>query len=213
MKKLLFTLLLVCFATYSSAQSKENLTEEEKEELTERAKQKIDDFLMYLSTIASKNITDGSIKDAATTSALELFIGKGHSYYAVDDYGNEYLHKPVTMQTTGRYGRKNKPKPMTKYLADLRQLPYSRVEIESAAAIRVDKIEQVSDGRYKATAYFCQNFIGYRGEVTAYSSWDMKSVTLYIDREYVHSPNGLLSIWKILLGDISAVETAPLQAS
>jgi hypothetical protein len=202
----IFVCLLLCQQSVFAQQV--TLSEEDKGELQIRVKQKIEDFQMHLGTIASKAGISEASKDAATVSALELFIGKGQSYEYIDDYGNRRMHEPVQMQTSGRGGRQYPPKPMTRYLRNLRNLTYTKVVIEAADAVRVDNIYQTSDGKYEAIAYFCQNFCGYRDGRLVYNSWDEKKVKIYIDKQVVPTPSGADQvIWQVLLGDIHVVNT------
>ena len=183
------------------------LSEEDKGELQIRVKQKIEDFQMHLGTIASKAGVSEASKDAATTSALELFIGKGKSYEYTDDYGNRRLHDPVMMQTSNRY-RKYPPKLMTQYLKSLRNLTYTKVVIEAADAVRVDNIFETPDGKYEAIAYFSQKFCGYKDGKLVYNDVTEKKVKIYVEKEVIPTPTGTEQvIWQVLLGDIYVVST------
>lgn len=183
------------------------LSDEEKEELKLRVKQKIEDFQMYLGTIASKAGVSEANKDAATASALELFIGRGRPYEYEDEYGNIKKHEPVKMQTSGRGGRRYPPKPMTRYLKNLRNLIYHKVVIEAADAVRVDNIFETPDGKYEAIAYFSQRFCGYRDGSLAYSSIDDKKVKIYVEKKNIPTPTGPKQIWQVFLGDIYVTNT------
>lgn len=194
-------------SVFAQAQDGSNvMTDTEKEELQIRAAEKINTFVGYLGTIGSKDVSD-ILKDEAVKSALELFIGKGYNYTYEDDYGNRITHDPVTMQTTGRNGRKYRPKRMTLYLDNLRKLPYSKVVVESADAVRVDQITETEDGKYKAIAYYFQKFIGMRDGKVVYQDYTQKKLTIYIERRQIDTPVGTENVWVIQLGDVSAQET------
>ncbi len=182
------------------------LSNEDKSELQTRVKQKIEDFQLHLGTIGSKGVSEAS-KDAATASALELFIGKGRSYEYTDDYGNRRTHEPVKMQTSNKR-RKYPPKPMTQYLKHLRNLTYTKVIIEAADAVRVDNIFETSDGKYEAVAYFSQKFCGYRDGRLVYNDVTEKKVKIYVEKEVIPRPDGSGQvIWQVLLGDIYVMST------
>lgn len=201
-------ILVCCLAMQLPVSAQQvSLSNEDKEELQLRVKQKIEDFQMYLGTIASKAGVSEANKDAATASALELFIGKGKSYEYIDDYGNRRTHEPVKMQTSNKY-RKYPPKLMTLYLKSLRNMSYTKVVIEAADAVRVDNIFETSDGKYEAVAYFCQNFCGYRDGRLDYNDYVEKKVKIYVEKEVIPMPSGGDQIiWQVLLGDIYVVNT------
>lgn len=183
------------------------LSDEDKGELQIRVKQKIEDFQMHLGIIASKAGVSENSKNAATASALELFIGKGQSYEYTDDYGNRKTHEPVKMQTSNRY-KTYPPKLMTQYLRSLRNLTYTKVVIEAADAVRVDNIFETNDGKYEAIAYFSQKFCGYRDGRLVYNDVTEKKVKIYVEKEVIPTPTGEDQIiWQVLLGDIYVLNT------
>lgn len=193
----------LCFAQTSYS----TLSKEDSTQLSVKISQKLDDFLSYLSQIGSKKVTN-ALKDSAIKGALDLFIGKGYSYIYEDDWGNQKTHNPVTMQTTNKSGRVYKPKPMTTYLANLRDLTYKEVRIERAAAVRVDAITPTGiENQYRAVAYYYQNFVGVRGDGSTYFDYTQKKVSIYLERVQLLTPDGVLTSWKVLLGDVAAVET------
>ena len=205
--KILLALISIFLLQQNSFAQGVTLSDEDKGELQIRVKQKIEDFLMYLGTIASKGGVSEASKDAATASALELFIGRGKSYEYIDGYGNRKMHRPVQMQTSNRY-RKYPPKPMTQYLKNLRNLTYPNVVIEAADAVRVDNIFETPDGRYEAMAYFIQKFHGNGGDRPDYDDITEKKVKIYVEKEIIPTPSGANQvIWLVLLGDIYAVKT------
>ncbi|MDE7456857.1 MAG: hypothetical protein K2M96_09170 [Prevotella sp.] len=205
--KILLALISIFLLQQNSFAQGVTLSDEDKGELQIRVKQKIEDFLMYLGTIASKAGVSEASKDAATASALELFIGRGKSYEYIDGYGNRKMHRPVQMQTSNRY-RKYPPKPMTQYLKNLRNLTYPNVVIEAADAVRVDNIFETPDGRYEAMAYFIQKFHGNGGDRPDYDDITEKKVKIYVEKEIIPTPSGANQvIWLVLLGDIYAVKT------
>lgn len=205
--KILFAVISLLLCQQGVFAQQVTLSEEDKGELQIRVKQKIEDFQMHLGTIASKAGVSEASKDAATTSALELFIGKGKSYEYTDDYGNRRTHDPVKMQTSNRY-RKYPPKLMTQYLKSLRNMTYTKVVIEAADAVRVDNIFETPDGKYEAVAYFSQKFCGYRDGRLVYNDVTEKKVKIYVEKEIIPTPTGTDQvIWQVLLGDIYVVST------
>lgn len=199
--------LLVAGQMCWAQSSAEELSQEDKEQLVEKVKQKLDDFLSYLSQIGSKEVND-TYKDEAVKGALDLFIGKGYKYIYEDEWGNQKEHAPVTMQTTNKYGRVYQPKPMTTYLDNMRKLRYKKVQIERAAAVRVDAITPTGNGnQYKAVAYYYQKFVGVMGDGKTYFDHTQKKVTIHIERVQIPTPDGTMTSWRVQLGDVAAVET------
>ena len=205
MKRIKFLLVIISLFLLQQRVIAQHITlsDEDKGELQIRVKQKIEDFQMHLGTIASKAGISAKSKDAATASALELFIGKGKSYEYTDDYGNIKRHEPVKMQTSNRH-RKYPPKLMTLYLRNLRNnLTYTKVVIEAADVVRVD-----NDGKYEAIAYFSQKFCGYRDGHLIYDDVTEKKVKIYVEKEVIPTPSGdERVIWQVLLGDIYVLST------
>lgn len=203
MKKILviFALFALVFpATHVNAQSID-LTPEQKEEMTIRVKQKLEAFLLNLSYVAN---ADREVQDEAIKATLALFIGKGGPYTLYDAYDNPTSSNGVTMQTASTRKNKqgkptyNKPVLMTRYLYNLRGLPYSKVEITQVGAIRVDNLKKVGDGKYQAIAHFCQDFSGYRDGQLIYHDRTTKRVKVYVEL----IDDGGAGAWQVLLGDM-----------
>ncbi len=206
MKKIyIFVLMVAMMPLFGNAQTIE-LTENQRKEMEVRIKQKLETFLDYLAYVASK---DKEAQDDAIKSTLALFIGKGYPYEMPDLYGVMTRYEGVKMQTASiRKNRKGSyykvvkdPELLRDYLQRLKGMPYSRVTIEQVGAIRVDNIYKTGDGRYQATAHFCQDFAGYRDGKIAYHDRTTKSIKIYINLIDVDgSPEG--QTWQVLLGDM-----------
>lgn len=207
-RKIVFLIGMLIVGQMCQAQTySEELSEGDKKELEMKVKQKIDDFLSYLSQIGSKEVSD-SLKDEDVKGALDLFIGKGYKYYYEDEWGNLKKHEAVTMQTTNKYGRVYRPKPMVTYLDNIRKLTYKKINIESAAAVRVDQITSTGkDNKYKAVAYFYQKFVGITAEGKPYIDFTCKKVIISIEKVQIPTPDGTMTSWRVQLGNVSAVET------
>lgn len=206
--KIVVLIGMLLVGQFSWAQVPSNiLSENEKKELEIKVKYKLDDFLTFLSQIGNKNI-DSNHKDKAVKSALDLFIGKGYDYYAEDEWGRLKKHDAVTMQTTNKYGRVYSPKKMVDYLKNMRNLRYEKIDITSAAAVRVDNITPTGkENQFKAVAYYYQRFYGKTAEGYEYIDYTCKKVTVNIERVQIPTPDGTTTTWKVQLGDITAKET------
>lgn len=202
MKKIFATLLVLVFSFPIAVNAQHiDLTADQKEALSDRIKQKIESFLDNLSYVAN---ADREVQSEAIKSTLALFIGRGGPYTIYDMYDNPTNYNGVTMQTASlrknKYGKPtyNRPILMTKYLNNLRGLPYDRVEITQVGAIRVDNISKVGEGRYQAIAHFCQDFSGYRDGQMIYHDRTMKKVKVFV--EYID--DGGSGAWQAYLGDM-----------
>lgn len=98
---------------------------------------------------------------------------------------------------------------MRTYLNRLKNmLGYTDILIESADAVKVGEIfPERSTGRYYSTATICQHFVGYRDGYKVYEDYTVKTVKIYIEPDIVNLPDGELTIWKIQLGDVAAIDT------
>ncbi len=212
MKLLKLTFIAICLITIQQGIYAQQLSQQEKNELQLRVKQKIEDFQMYLGIIASKSVSPTN-KDNATANALALFVGKGDKYYYYEydsngKQGPKKLHDPVKMQTSTKRGGNKPPQPMKDYLAHIRNMTrYTKVVIESADAVRVDELYEVSPGRYEGMAYFSQKYCGYQDGRLIYSDVTVKRVRISVDYKEIPDPTGTKHVWKVLLGDISVVST------
>lgn len=208
MKKIYIILILVVtgvLSVYADRNSAPQLTEEEKQEFTERIKNKIDDFQTHLGIISSRESSKKTV-DTAVKECLKLFIGNGDDYPSYDAYGNTEWNDPVTIQITSKnrkYPRTNTVKKYLSNLANNLNKMYSKVEITSYDAVRVDNIYETGDGKYECVAYFFQKFEGYRDGRLIYVDYTSKKVRVYLDQ--IEGPVG--KTWSIALGDISAVST------
>lgn len=206
-KAILLALLFLLFSTDLFAQQL-TLTEDDKQRIEQRIKEKADDFLSYLPEIAAKS--DKSYEEKQTAReyiklALKLFIGEGEKYKWIDANGYERLHDEVKMQTTS-HGVANTPKPMKTYLSRLMALPYTKVEVDTVKAVRVNTIHQIGEDNYTATATFIQAFRSWRDGKLIINDVDPKQVTVYIRRIPISSYTGTKIYWQILLGDIRVTD-------
>lgn len=203
-KLYLSVILLAAFVMPTFAQHRNELSQEDKKEIQQRIKQKIDEFQFYLSSIVNMELSDAQRK-TSISSALVLFIGKGEPYYLINEYGERENYNGVRMQISSVNANSVRWRFMKAYLNNLYTniYNYTKVVIESADAVRVDNIHPTADGRYEATAYFCQKYISYSGENIAYSDITGKKIKVYIDA--IEVPEG--TVWDAKLGDIYVTST------
>lgn len=202
----LSTIFLIISMVSIHAENEEEpiLSDTEKQEFSTRIKQKIEDFQTHLGIISSKESSKKTL-NTAVEECLKLFIGNGEPYYTTDAYGNRIENTPVTIQVTSKNKgtRTNTVKRYLTTLANNLNKMYTKVNITSSDAVRVDNIHETGDGRYECVAYFFQKFEGYRDGRLIYTDVTTKKVRVYLDQK--EGPVGMT--WSISLGDISAVET------
>jgi len=213
---LAFCLSLAATAIAQNVQLINDLGIEENElaDVQERIADKVDDFQRYLQDLAGRGNMSHKAKMDVYAEALKLFIGEGEPYKVREPYYNGYrekMHDAVKMTTiNSKYLKIRTPYPMTEYLTNLvkrSEAPnyrYKQVVIEAAAAVRVDNFSKVSEGRYMATAHILQHFIGYGKDGTRiqYEDYTAKTITVYIERLEILTPEGYDYQWDILLGDV-----------
>lgn len=168
---------------------KTSLSETDVEVFITQTKQKIDEFQQYIITLGDKS-SPAAERDLAEKEALKLF------------YPGSIMEtsKKLSDGTVKKYQR-----PMEKYLARLKALPYSKVVIEFYDVAYVDKLEKGPDGKYYGTATVFQKFTGFNGDMIAYSDITKKEISVIID--LVEDKFFNEKRWKVYLGDIKATET------
>lgn len=157
MKKLFILFLFNLLADISSAQQVV-FSEADRNIFQIRAKQLIEDFKMQLGTITSKAGVSDASKNAAMTSALEYFIGKGDAFEYTDEDDNKVRHKPVSVITQDKNGMLR-----VRYLKHfLKSLKYTTtqgeaIEIESIDIIVLENVN-CEDGKCNAIASYFNKF-------------------------------------------------------
>jgi hypothetical protein len=197
---LLILIILVGASLGCAAQSNVELTAEQKLAFQTRAKEKIDEYQHYLGEIASKNVSM-DVKTKYIQTALKLFIGGGYNYEDVIDHTN---HNAVRTEVSSVHRSRVSSMLTRNYLTALTAMRYTKVNITSGEAVRVDNIQQIAPGKYKAVAYICQKFSGYMDNRLTYTDVTHKAIEIYIEK--VPTPGE--DIWKALLGDIQVLSTS-----
>lgn len=198
--KNLITILIVSliwgYAMPNYAQTND-LSPEELEMFREEVRNRTNRFQMFLTFIGSKKNSQET-KQAYIKQALQLFIGKGNDYK--DTYGN--LQPAVGMETTSKYRNKKSWQTTKRYLNRLANMTYKEIEITWVDTCRVSNFYKVKDGLYTATVTISQRFAGYRDN-GSYTDTTVKTIEIFLE-EYVTAVG---KRWRILFGDIEAVET------
>lgn len=209
--KTYISLLFLCFAAMSvQAQKEAELTEALKKEYQRRVKQKVEEFQNGLSKIANAELSHKE-RVEHQINTLKSFIGEGEAYYYYDEELDRRVKSTgVKMQTSSVNLEFIKSQLIKKYINKLynpekriSELPYTKIQIDSAGVVFVDNIIKVGD-HYECVAYLAQKFIGYRDGKVRYSDKTGKKIRCYIRK--IDLPSGEY-IFEIKLGDIYVLYT------
>ena len=196
-KIFLFIVAALLFASPAIAQ-----TTQEEDQIRRRAAEKVKQMNDYISDMASK---DNSVKvrEYYKTKALNLFIGKGNSYYE-----NGVKKNGVMMETTSVNTRRTSKTLMRNYFDHLINLRYSDVKITSTevADIKVSRLKKIDDNLFECTCEYVQNFVGTRDGKVVYADKTTKTIKCYVEKEYTEDGYEYI----ILLGDVKATDTQRL---
>jgi hypothetical protein len=193
--------------------AQEELTHEQKVQFQNRVKQKVEEFQTGLSNIVNKDLRN-DIRKENVINLLKLFMGEGEPYDYYDEEADERIHSSgVKMQTSSIYRTNSQSQKLKNYIYKLYNpntgksaLSYTKIVIESVAAVRVDNIEKVGN-HYECVAYFSQKFIGYTDGRVRYIDKTSKKIRCYIN--HIDLPTGK-RIFDAKLGDIHVLSTKRL---
>jgi hypothetical protein len=201
-KKVLFPIialslsLLVSGQTKTAVTSKEakivdeiNLSEQDIQLFKEQTKQKVDEFTQYITTLGSKD-EPAEKRNMAEKEALKLF-------YKGAQMETSMVQADGTVQKVNR--------PMEKYLARLKSLPFTKVVIKFYDIAYIRDFTKGPDGKYYSTATIIQEFTGFNDDKLVYTDVTKKDIEIIID--LVEDKFFNEKRWKIFLGDIKATET------
>ena len=192
----LFLSLLVSGQTKTAVTSKEakivdeiNLSEQDIQLFKEQTKQKVDEFTQYITTLGSKD-EPAEKRNMAEKEALKLF-------YKGAQMETSMVQADGTVQKVNR--------PMEKYLARLKSLPFTKVVIKFYDIAYIRDFTKGPDGKYYSTATIIQEFTGFNDDKLVYTDVTKKDIEIIID--LVEDKFFNEKRWKIFLGDIKATET------
>jgi hypothetical protein len=192
----LFTHELFAQQTKTASTSKQsqfieevNLSEQDVALFKEQTKQKVDEFQQHIVTIGSKD-EPAEKRNMAEKEALKLFY-------------NGATMETTTMLADG--SNRIVARPMEKYLARLKSLPYTKVVIKFYDIAYVRDFVQGPDGKYYSTATIIQEFTGFTGDDIAYTDITKKEIEIIID--LIEDSFYNEKRWVLFLGDIKATET------
>lgn len=200
--KILFSIIALSISIISASQTKTavtskeakivdeiNLSEQDIELFKEQTKQKVDEFQQYIVTLGSKDEA-AEKRNMAEREALKLFYKGAQMEISM-------------LQPDGSVKKINRP--MEKYLARLKSLPYTRVVIKFYDIAYIRDFTKGPDGKYYSTATIIQEFTGFNDDNIIYTDVTKKDIEIIID--IVEDKFFNEKRWKIFLGDIKASET------
>lgn len=212
--RIYISLFIICFTAINvQAQDEAELTEAQKKEFQLRVKQKVEEFQNGLSKMVNSELPhEARVEHQINT--LKKFIGEGDAYSYYDaEIDRRINSKGVKMQTSSVNQEVTKSQLLKRYIQKLynpktkrSELSYTKIQIESASAVRVDNIVKVGD-HYECVAYFSQKFIGYKDGNIRYSDKTSKKIRCYITK--IDLPTGE-HIFEAKLGDIYVLYTEKL---
>ena len=201
-KKALLPIIVLSLSLVASGQTKTsvtskeakivdeiNLSQQDIELFKEQTKQKIDEFEQYIVTLGSKD-EPAEKRNLAEKEALKLFYKGAQMEISM-------VQTDSTVQKINR--------PMEKYLARLKSLPYTRVVIRFYDIAYIRDFTKGPDGKYYSTATIIQEFTGFNDDNIIYTDITKKDIEIIID--IVEDKFFMEKRWKIFLGDIKATET------
>ena len=166
-----------------------NLSDADIQVFKEQTKQKIEELQQYIVTLGSKD-EPAEKRNMAEKEALKLF------------YKGSQMEISLAMPD-GSVQKVNRP--MEKYLARLKSLPFTKVVIKFYDIAYISNFTKGPDGKYYSTATIIQEFTGFNGDNIVYTDVTKKEVEIIID--LVEDKFFNEKRWKIFLGDIKASET------
>jgi hypothetical protein len=166
-----------------------NLSEQDIELFKEQTKQKVEEFQQYIITLGSKD-EPSEKRNMAEKEALKLFYKGAQMEISM-------VQPDETVVKVNR--------PMEKYLARLKSLPYTRVVIRFYDIAYIRDFTKGPDGKYYSTATIIQEFTGFNDDNIIYTDVTQKDIEIIID--IVEDSFFMEKRWKIFLGDIKATET------
>lgn len=155
----------------------------------EQTKQKVEEFQQYIITLGNKD-EPAEKRNLAEREALKLFY-KGAQM------------EISTLMPDGSTQKVNRP--MEKYLARLKSLPFTKVVIKFYDICYVKDFTKGPDGKYYSTATIIQEFTGFNDDNIVYKDVTKKEIEIIID--LVEDKFFNEKRWKLFLGDIKASET------
>jgi hypothetical protein len=166
-----------------------NLSDADIEIFKTQTQQKVEEFQQHIVTIGSKD-QPAEKRNMAEKEALKLFFkGAEMQTSIVNPDGT------VTIQN----------RPMEKYLARLKSLPYTNVVIKFYDLVYISSFTKGPDGRYYSSATIIQEFTGFTGDNLVYRDVTKKEIEIVI--ELVEDKFFNEKKWVVFLGNIKASET------
>jgi hypothetical protein len=155
----------------------------------EYTRQKVEELQQHIIIIGDK-AQPMELRNMAEQEALKLF----------------YKDAEMEISTLTADGKTNVvSRPIEKYFARLKALPFTRVEIKYYDIAYITDFIRAPDGKYYSTATIIQEFTGFTGDNIRYTDVTKKEIEIILD--LVEDKFFKEKHWKIFLGNIRATET------
>jgi len=155
-----FLLLLSSLSSVKGQDPPKTLTNQELQDFHDETLKRIKSFVDFLGVIADKNRSFEERNDAIQTVML-------------------MFEKGATVEVSNINKGEVKTHKLRQYLENVKSLPYSRIEITNYDAARLDNWTRQSDGSYRATGTFFQEFKGWhkdQGDTRPYGDRTTKKI-------------------------------------
>ena len=165
------------------------ISEDQIEVFKENTRQKVEEFQQHIVIIGDKD-QPSELRNLAEQEALKLF-------YKGAEMEISKINTDGSVDIVAR--------PIEKYLARLKALPFTRVVIKFYDIAYVTDFIRGPDGKYYSTATIIQEFTGFTGDNIQYTDVTKKEIEIIIDMvddKFFNERH-----WKIFLGNIRATET------
>lgn len=182
------------------------LQEDEIQEILWRYRSEVEEIQQYLSDIVNTNLTN-SQRLESISAALDLFIGKGKSYYVKEESGEITYRNPVRIQISNIDNTKRRWMPLTTFLQRIydNRNQFGSLELTTPPLSSINPcLIKVDDDLYKTRGKVEQTMTFYKdGKITYGPGMTTKEVEVFLKPN--ETPSGF--IWYIKLGDIYATST------
>lgn len=182
------------------------LEKQDIQDIRHRYKLKFEEFQQYLSDIVNTNLTQLQRKESIQ-AALDLFIGKGKSYYVKNIDGLLEYKDPVIIQITGQDHARMQLYTVEKFLLSLYDNPnkFGLIDFPSVIIPPIEPlITKIDDNLYRGIGYSIPHQTSYEDNSHKYrDACTSKKIEVFLTA--IETPIGL--VWDMPLGDLQILSS------